>query len=84
MTEDGEPDQPDLAGRLTVREREILGLVAEGLSNKQIARRLSIRLSTVKNHVHSIMKKLDVRERGEAVIRLRAGGARVQTPTVEI
>lgn len=84
VTEDGEPDQPDLTGRLTVREREILGLVAEGLSNKQIARRLSIRLSTVKNHVHSIMKKLDVRERREAVTRLRAGGARVETPTVEI
>jgi two-component system nitrate/nitrite response regulator NarL len=84
VTEDGEPDQPDLAGRLTAREREILGLIAEGLSNKQIARRLSIGLSTVKNHVHSIMKKLDVRERHQAVTRLRAGGARVETPTGEI
>lgn len=74
VTEDGERAQPDLAGRLTAREREILGLVAEGLSNKQIARRLSLQLSTVKNHVHSIMKKLDVRERHEAVTRLRAGG----------
>jgi len=84
VTEDGGPYQPDLSGRLTAREREILGHIAEGLSNKQIARRLSIRPSTVKNHVHSIMKKLDVRERGEAVTRLRAGGVRLGTPTGEI
>ena len=71
--------------RLTVREREILRIIAvEQLGNKQIARRLHVSLYTVKNHVHSIMKKLDVRERGEAVTRLRAGGARVETPTVEI
>jgi two-component system nitrate/nitrite response regulator NarL len=53
--------------RLTRREREVLDLVADGLSNKQIARRLRIELPTVKNHVHSILDKLDVSRRAQAV-----------------
>jgi DNA-binding NarL/FixJ family response regulator len=61
----------EVAERLTPREREILDLVAEGLSNKQIARRLSIELSTAKNHVHHILEKLGVRHRGEAAAALR-------------
>lgn len=60
-----------LAVRLTPREAEILELIDQGLSNKQIARRLSISVSTVKNHVHSILDKLQVERRGEAVARLR-------------
>ena len=43
---------------LTTREREILELIDEGLSNKQIAQRLRIELPTVKNHVHNILAKL--------------------------
>jgi two-component system, NarL family, nitrate/nitrite response regulator NarL len=50
---------------LTARESEIVGLIEEGLSNKQIAGRLHIELSTVKNHVHRIIDKLDVSRRGE-------------------
>jgi two-component system nitrate/nitrite response regulator NarL len=57
---------------LTVREVEILGLIDEGLSNKQIAARLVIELPTVKNHVHNILGKLDVRRRGDAAKQLRA------------
>jgi two-component system nitrate/nitrite response regulator NarL len=57
---------------LTTREREVLQLVDEGLSNKQIARRLSIEVRTVKNHVHHILEKLQVHRRGEAAARLRA------------
>ena len=53
--------------RLTRREAEILSLVAEGLTNKQIAQRLSIELPTVKNHVHRILEKLDVQSRAQAV-----------------
>jgi two-component system nitrate/nitrite response regulator NarL len=53
-------------GRLTERELEVLELVAQGLSNKEIARRLTIELSTVKNHVHNLLKKLRVRRRAEA------------------
>ena len=59
------------AGRLTPRETEIVGLIDEGLSNKQIAGRLSIELATVKNHVHSILEKLEVERRAEAAARVR-------------
>lgn len=57
--------------RLTPRETEVFGLIEEGLSNKQIARRLCIELPTVKQHVHHILEKLHVSRRGEAVARLR-------------
>ena len=45
-------------GRLTSRELQIAGLIRQGLSNKEIASRLSIEVSTVKNHVHHLLKKL--------------------------
>lgn len=63
------PPAPDV--RLTSREIEIVELLDEGLSNKEIAKRLTISLSTVKNHVHSILDKLHVTRRAEAVARLR-------------
>lgn len=53
--------------RLTGREREVLGLVRENLSNKEIAKELHISLYTVKNHVHNIIEKLDVETRHQAV-----------------
>jgi two-component system nitrate/nitrite response regulator NarL len=59
-------DHPGPSARLTSRELEILALVHDGLSNKQIARRLSIELSTVKNHVHNILRKLETRGRAQA------------------
>lgn len=52
--------------RLTARELEIVDLLADGLSNKEIARRLSIEVPTVKNHVHNILEKLEVRSRFDA------------------
>ena len=58
---------PTAEESLTPREQEILALLAEGLSNKQIARALAIGNATVKNHVHSILGKLGVHRRGEAV-----------------
>jgi DNA-binding NarL/FixJ family response regulator len=51
---------------LTPRERQVADLIGEGLSNKEIAQRLCIELSTVKNHVHNILRKLDVSRRGQA------------------
>jgi two-component system nitrate/nitrite response regulator NarL len=54
--------------RLTGREVEIIELIGEGLSNKQIARRLDIELPTVKNHVHNILAKLSLNSRVEAVV----------------
>lgn len=64
----------DDAAPLTAREREIVALIDEGLSNKQIASRLCIQLSTVKNHVHHVLEKMDVARRGEAAARLRGMG----------
>jgi NarL family two-component system response regulator LiaR len=59
--------QPYLPGHdLTDREREVLALMAEGLSNPDIAERLIIGLSTVKTHVSNILSKLDVSSRMEA------------------
>jgi two-component system, NarL family, nitrate/nitrite response regulator NarL len=55
------------AARLTPRESEIVRLIEHGLSNKEIARHLTIQLATVKNHVHNILEKLDVRRRADAV-----------------
>jgi two-component system nitrate/nitrite response regulator NarL len=52
--------------KLTRREEEIALLIDRGMSNQQIALALSISLSTVKNHVHSILKRLGVRGRAEA------------------
>jgi two-component system nitrate/nitrite response regulator NarL len=50
------PAQP-AAAPLTSREAEVMALIVQGLMNKQIARRLGISLSTVKNHVHRILQK---------------------------
>jgi two-component system nitrate/nitrite response regulator NarL len=58
--------------RLSSREQEILALVDEGLSNKQIAERLYIELPTVRNHVHSILGKLGVHRRAEAAALMRS------------
>ena len=62
------PGPPD---GLTQRESEIAGLIAQGWSNKEIARALCIELSTVKNHVHHMLEKLGVRGRAEAAARIR-------------
>jgi len=51
---------------LTSREREVLALVGDGLSNKEIGTRLCIEVATVKNHVHNILEKLRVGRRGQA------------------
>lgn len=51
---------------LTSRERQVAELLADGLPNKLIAHRLRVAVPTVKNHVHSILDKWDVRSRGEA------------------
>ncbi len=53
---------------LTSRERDVIALVAEGLSNKRIAQRLGISDTTVKNHVHNILSKLAVQSRAEAAV----------------
>lgn len=66
---------------LTVRERQVVQLIAEGLSNKEIATRLCIEVATVKNHVHNILEKLQVSRRLDAVARLRIVEGRGPAPT---
>ena len=63
-----------IEGRLTARELDVLRLIEEGLSNKEIATALSIELPTVKNHVHSVLEKLNVRRRTAAAERARRLG----------
>jgi LuxR family maltose regulon positive regulatory protein len=63
-------DQP-LLDPLTSREQEVLALIAEGLSNREIAARLFIEVGTVKGYVHSLLRKLGVENRTKAVARAR-------------
>jgi DNA-binding NarL/FixJ family response regulator len=61
---------------LTEREEEVLSLVAQGKSNREIARQLFVSLKTVRNHVSNILLKLQVADRAQAVIRARDAGMR--------
>lgn len=63
--------EPSRTGALTARECEILEIIELGLSNKEIARKLGIEVGTVKNHVHNILEKLNVRRRNQAAHRVR-------------
>ena len=64
---------------LSQRQEEVLALIAEALSNKQIAHRLGISEATVKAHVTVILRKLGVRSRTQAVIEARS----LALPTAE-
>jgi len=59
---------------LTTREREVLGLLAGGLSNQVIARQLGVSLKTAANHVSNILNKLQAADRAEAIVRARRAG----------
>jgi len=65
-----EPAFPEL----TPREREVLALLAQGLTNSAIAQRLVLSPKTVRNHVSNIFSKLQVADRAEAIIRAREAG----------
>ena len=61
---------------LTARERQIIGMIGAGLSNKDIARQLNIGLATTKSHVHNLLGKLNIQRRGQAAAWLREYGVR--------
>lgn len=64
-----EPEPLDHA--LTRRESDVLHLIGEGLSNKEIARELTLSVATVKHHVHNILEKLNLPRRAQAMRRVR-------------
>jgi DNA-binding NarL/FixJ family response regulator len=68
---DAEPELPD---GLTPREAEVLALIAEGLTNTEIADRLVVSAATVKSHVNHIFAKANVRDRAQAVVYAYANG----------
>jgi two-component system NarL family response regulator len=61
-------DEKALRPRLTARELEVLGLASDGLTNRQIGRKLHISENTVKNHMRNILEKLHLHSRMEAVL----------------
>jgi DNA-binding NarL/FixJ family response regulator len=65
---------------LTARELEVLGLIARGLKNREIAERLVISERTVGNHVSNIFAKLQVADRVQAIIRAREAGLGRESP----
>jgi DNA-binding NarL/FixJ family response regulator len=65
-----EISRPDL----TLRQQELVALVAKGLTNKEIASRLNLSEFTVRNHIHRILKQVDAGNRSEAVEAIRAYG----------
>jgi DNA-binding NarL/FixJ family response regulator len=65
------PAQPADQHDLTGREREVLDLLADGASNRQIARALGVSLKTVQNHVSRILDKLQAADRTQAALRAR-------------
>ena len=74
LMEAGGPKAEALVLPLSAREREIVSLLGSGASNKEIADRLNLAEGTVKNHVTSILTKLDVRDRTQAALRARQLG----------
>ena len=73
--------QPEGMKALTERETSVLKLVAEGLANKEIARRLSISEKTVKAHLNNVFAKLDVHSRTQAALEaIRSGIAQTADP----
>ena len=64
------PPKPDL----TLRQQQLVTLVAKGLTNKEIASRLNLSEFTVRNHIHNILKQVDASTRSEAVETIRAYG----------
>jgi DNA-binding NarL/FixJ family response regulator len=71
----GRSEQPESGcpPRLTSREKEVIRLVASGLSNKRIASELGISVATAKNHVHNVLSKLNLRRRADAATALDSG-----------
>jgi len=73
-TSSSKKSQPDEFSELTERELEILNLIARGDNNNTIANKLSLSIKTVQNYVSSILTKLQVVDRAQAIVRAREAG----------
>jgi DNA-binding NarL/FixJ family response regulator len=75
----GMPAQNAFKPDLTLRQQQLVSLVAKGLTNKEIAARLNLSEYTVRNHIHRILKQVDAESRSEAVETIRAFGYTIST-----
>jgi DNA-binding NarL/FixJ family response regulator len=75
-------EKEEIGKTLSQREQEVMGYLAQGYSNKQIARKLTLSQQTVKNHVGNLFRKLGVGNRTEAA--LLAVGVKVNSPGLEV
>lgn len=66
-----DPGAPAIEDALTRREGEVLTLIGQGMSNKEIARELELSIATVKHHVHHVLEKLKLQRRSQAMRRVR-------------
>lgn len=76
LAQPGPAAKQRLVEPLSGRERAVLGLLARGLSNKEIAEKLFLAEGTVKNHVSTILQKIDARDRTQAALKARELGLR--------
>jgi DNA-binding NarL/FixJ family response regulator len=90
LAADGDPREPNSGqlpassearyATLTCRERQVMGLIGEGMSNKEIARRLDLAIHTVKTHVHNVLAKLAVRTRLEVAVLVHGARGQAAVP----
>jgi DNA-binding NarL/FixJ family response regulator len=73
------PREPKTGGTLTLRQQKVMGMVATGLTNKEIASRLNLSEFTVKNHLRRIMKRMDATSRSQAVDAMLSHGYSLST-----
>jgi len=74
LAEDRSSDETPVFGALTLRQRDLVELIAQGLDNSQIAARLGLAEKTVRNHITMIFNKLEMENRSQVIVRARESG----------
>ena len=81
LRQPGGDHQDAVSPNMTVRERQILDLICQGLSDDVIAKRLNLSKNTVRNHSAALYRKLDVHKRSEAIVWGRNNGFPTAAPS---